>query len=418
MPLKRSGVASEIWTQEGEELDVSDWVRNQFTQGSFSQANPSLRSKNKLHPDDVLVTKKGNLRVGDIDRMITGVFCPFHADKSPGEFVNKSEKGNIYLSCHKCGTIYMEQERPDYIETFLAEQKAKHAPVVGEAEPPANQIEADIAAHDLVEFDNDLAVEPFNRERRAEILIRKHEPRELRTLLYASEGFGKSYLASVLCKRGSKVVFACKSNVQAAEQAQGFLDQGIKVQMIFSRDYWLQTNHKVEVAHYDQTHPWDYERLNEARTKRNMRAMGMAEDEINRLWDLYAPAAPDFERHDMVITTQARVMGWGRINEIRKRIRMKGVEPLSIPFDEGSLEQQERIVESRQRSGLTGSELYNDIPIDPFTYVRDIVPSDAVIFCDDADTEDFCLLKDFNNKFAEKAVGGRPIETKQIGTRD
>lgn len=397
VPLRRSGSPYELWSSEGEELDWTTWERSEHKGHEYSLANPSQRSEHKLDADFVLETKNGNIRFGDVDGMISGVKCPLHDDKQPSEFANKSANGNVFLYCKKCGTIYMESARAhslDPIAQFVAKHRPEDSARDSESDDDYEQIDKELSASErapqaeLVEFDNDLAVEPYSREQRSALLRKKYKSTELRTLLYASEGFGKSYLARVLVDDGRKVLFACKSNEQVEEQAQGFLDDGMRVQIICARDYWLRTNHDVEIEYYEQAHPWDTKKINDERTKQNMRQQGFSNEEINSVWERYAPRMPDWEQCDLVVTTQARVLSWGRIQARRRAKKFQGV--------------------SATKDKTVGEILEG---------LRDIVPRDIVVFCDDAQSEDFCLLADFENKFANKNVDGRAIRRKEVGGR-
>lgn len=397
VPLCRSGLPYDLWSSEGEELDWSTWARSEHIGHKFSASDPSLQSEHKLDADFVLETKNGNIRFGDVDGMISGVKCPIHEDKNPSEFVNKSENGNVFLRCKKCGTIYMDSENADSLDPiaqFVAKSRPMDAERDSESDDDYDQIDKEISETqaapqaELVEFDNDLAVEPYSREKRGDLLRKKYRSTESRILLYASEGFGKSYLARVLVGDGRKVLFTCKSNEQVEEQAQGFLDKGLSVQIICARDYWLRTNHDVEIEYYEHKHPWDTKKVKDQKTKQNMRQQGFTSEEIDSLWEQYAPLDPDWDQCDLVVTTQARALSWGRIQSSRRAIKFKGVTATKDKTVDEILE------------GL-----------------KDIVPKHIVVFCDDAQAEDFCLLADFENKFANKRVDGRAIKRKEVDGR-
>ncbi|MCK4165384.1 hypothetical protein HFK89_23780 [Ralstonia pseudosolanacearum] len=66
----------------------------------------------QLLPDDILQTSEGPIVVKNIDRKISRVLCPFHADAKPSEFVAVSKWGSPYLVCRRCGTIRMTEEDP------------------------------------------------------------------------------------------------------------------------------------------------------------------------------------------------------------------------------------------------------------------------------------------------------------------
>lgn len=78
-----------------------------------------------LRPDDILNTANGDIRVRDIDRKVSNVLCPFHADKKPREFAAVSKAGIPYLVCHRCGTIYMDRPNADPIIAGIANIQGK-----------------------------------------------------------------------------------------------------------------------------------------------------------------------------------------------------------------------------------------------------------------------------------------------------
>jgi hypothetical protein len=418
IPLQRKRFQGENWTNVGEELDWSDWPELQPNSQRYIAGDPSNKSDRTLCLDDVVHTKKGNIEVGDIDRtkpgIISGVLCPFHDDKKPGEHIRVLENGSGFLSCHKCGTIWIKDESSDFIENLIEKANArkrksyKQKMVEKFKEEKANAELSDdalkncVTPGDLLSFDGSKAYEPYSRERRGEILRKAYKATENRVLLYAAEGFGKSFLANILIKeKGRKVLFACQSNKQVAEQAESFNAQGLKVQTICARDYWLRVNHKVEVEYYDRSHPWDYEDVNDDKTISNMKKMGMSDERVNHLWEQYSPPDPDFENYDLIITTQARVMGWGR-KQMSKTIPIFGVGRAGRPKPYLGQAPEKRVV-----------------------------PRDVVIFCDDAQASDFCLLADFDNRYVnfefsdffendvEKLplVDKKPLEVKNVGKR-
>jgi len=83
-----------------------------------------------LKPDDVLDTANGNIMVRDIDRKISYVRCPFHADPKPSEFAGITSNGTPFLHCKKCGRAYMHRIKSDPIVAGIAkitEQKRLRA---------------------------------------------------------------------------------------------------------------------------------------------------------------------------------------------------------------------------------------------------------------------------------------------------
>ena len=97
------------------------------------------------------------------------------------------------------------------------------------ADSSDNPLKNCVTPGDLLRFDKNEAYEPYSRERRGKILRKTYKASEKRTLLYAAEGFGKSFLAKILInEKNRKVLFACQSNKQVAEQAKDFESQGKK----------------------------------------------------------------------------------------------------------------------------------------------------------------------------------------------
>jgi|GEM_PF-1875116 len=100
------------WSNAGAPFDWTQLSRSNPDVSSISlagAASPAAQRNADLYlsPDDVLSTRHGPIRVGDINRNIDGVVCPFHDDTSGGEFVARSPAGRIFLHCKHCKTIYM-----------------------------------------------------------------------------------------------------------------------------------------------------------------------------------------------------------------------------------------------------------------------------------------------------------------------
>lgn len=363
-----------------------------------------------LPPDTLFTLGDGTvIRFSDISSKYIQCFCPLpqHGpDKRPGAFLSKNESGH-YFVCKKCDekAWWMEQaaEDDDPIDKLLrgksAQKKTYKERMIekfrNEKEQQDDPLQYCKAPGDLLDFGNEY--QPYSRQKRAEMLRKQYRATEKRMLLYAAEGFGKSYLAYLLtAEHQKKVVFACKSNAQAEEQYESFKKLGVNAQLICSREHWLRTVEKVAVEVYDPKHPWDYQELNETRTKQNMRQSGMSDERIEELWEQYKDPDPDFGEFDMIITTQARVSGWGRVQMWRQ-----------VPV----------VNEKGETVGRT-------VPKD-----RRVVPDGAVIFCDDAQLEDFCMLADFNNDYVsskyfeflgeegevDPKVDGKYLERKEIG---
>jgi len=109
------------WSNQGAPFNWAKLPRSEAgdSTGQFVSDGSGRRqwnTTNFLHPDDILTTRIGPVRVGDIDRNIDGVVCPFHDDKVGGEFVARSPKGLIFLRCKYCKTVPMvlpDQQTPN-----------------------------------------------------------------------------------------------------------------------------------------------------------------------------------------------------------------------------------------------------------------------------------------------------------------
>jgi hypothetical protein len=278
VPLVRTNGGKIAWHNEGKWLDVSDWERqNQFDPTNYTNYTPSTPD-NEVDEDFIFETKKGSVRFGDVDTRISDVLCPFHNEDSPyGTFLNK-QGGSVYHVCRKCGTTKLgqsnhhEDDKPDSVITdFVATRKKKKKP-----QPKKKNFTKQDHLDDMIGVGETVA-EPFSKEKRAE-LIKKHclRPRK-NMLLYAFEGFGKSYLTVLWARdHGKKVLFGCNSNLQAREQAAGFEKQGCKVQVILSREHRLETEYQVEIVRNEPVNPWEQGKVKIGTTKTNMIKTGMA----------------------------------------------------------------------------------------------------------------------------------------------
>ena len=251
-------------------------------------------SGNQFKPDDVIQLKKGSIVARDVDRRYQ-CYCPFHNDKSPGAFISKSDKGNIYLHCNKCGTAYIEKEE-EKVSDFLKRMREKKV----KKEKNVKKKFATISAVELLfDLNEQKICEPFPREKRTQLLSReykKFQKSEKKYLaLFAFEGYGKSSLAVEESKKGNKIVFGCESNQQAREQAESFRDRGCRVQCIVSRDYKLINEYDIEVEYGEQPNPWASRPVKEGATKKNIAAkFNWDKAEVQEFWDHLKPDDTDF----------------------------------------------------------------------------------------------------------------------------
>lgn len=186
---------------------------------------------------------------------------------------------------------------------------------------------------------------PFYRPQRKNLLIKgiKHIPSK--TLLYAGEGFGKSsqtvmYLTK---ERGKKVIFSCLSNKQIEEQTESFGKQGLKVQTIHSREYIIKTKHNVEPVMLPPAHPWASNILDETKTRQAFLDAGYTQEKTDEIWDVLENnlLEPDFDNHDIVITTHARLRVWGmaqkkRVGHVKDKALASGLFDDKLIVDRGT----------------------------------------------------------------------------------
>jgi hypothetical protein len=144
-------------------------------------------------------------------------------------------------------------------------------------------------------------------------------------------------------------------------------------QVILSREHRLETEYQVEVDKHTPAHPWDGGKVAESKTKANMMKKDMAEKEADLLWDELEAADPDFENHDIVVTTHARIQSFGRVLESYRQIL---------------------------RWGWSGPEK-------PVCSIQ--IPDDAIVVFDDPSKGDFMRLKDFENRFADAMIDKKRI---------
>lgn len=235
-----------------------------------------------------------------------------------------------------------------------------------------------VVLHEVLPRIVDVPARPFSREERSELIRKKclNKKHDM-MLLYAFEGFGKSYYAYLeVMERKSKVLFASLSNEQASEQASSFSDLGLKVQLIPGREYLLRTKYNVEIQYQGASHPWDTERVAENATKQWMRdVQKRTNEDIEEIWRSTEAPKPDWVNNDIVCTTIARTMAYGRMQMEHLLALYKSTPTQGVHF--------------------AGMKRISD--------EHRIVPKGTVVFFDDPDKEFFTWYKPYNPKFLEKA---------------
>jgi hypothetical protein len=379
----------------GSPLDWRDWpvagkVAKSTSLPKKAAGSPPLdRSDRWLEPRDLVRTKANQwIAVEEMQGHISDLYCPFHDDKSPGAFAKRMPDGRIFLHCHKCGTAFMR------------------TPAGGSSSAMSTGMKVDPSVSMTAAAPSETVEEPYDRARRERLLIktciRGWETGTL--LLYAFEGFGKSRLCPLLAQvdqldvdekvkkryrlAGQErvcVVFATKSNKQADEQAEGFRIQvasmaaeggrAARVQLITGRAYNLKQLFAVDAVMDDGTHPWDAGDVNRKKTLAEIQKKLDCDDQrAIEIWERTDAAEPDFEHHEIIVTTHERVRAWGRIQD----------------------------QSTREWDGKRDTKNRK-------------FPYGVIVFFDDPGRSDFMLLAPYNEKFVKTRVDGKPLEQVQIG---
>ena len=223
---------AKVWHNKGKLFDWEslDKIENRtpdIKNGNHTSPQ-ALSNNNLLTADTILQTKTGSIVLGEVTERVSGVQCPLHDDTIPSEFVNISSKGNIFLHCKTCGTVYMQHhvenmtikdlpnpnelahERKEFLKIFV-EYERKDTLLQPEwfSKPDRKKIARKIETitDDIIKGDK----APWGR------MPMKH-------IVYMPEGAGKSMLAILVAMNvdTSRVLFACKSWQQAKKKAEEF----------------------------------------------------------------------------------------------------------------------------------------------------------------------------------------------------
>lgn len=381
-PVVRTGQVGLFHHNKGTILDITGWPQIDDSKINFvGSANPINRSEHKLFADDTLETKGGMIRVGDITKHITGVKCPFHGDTKPGEFASMSKAGNIFLHCRKCGTVFMDKQEPPMFESFYKKVQERPKDKIDYSKP-------------IFEMDA-VPVAPHNRQKRQEMLLKRFKTLPSKyNLIYAAEGFGKSYLAAHYAKTGTRVIFGAASNKQAAEQAASFERAGLNVQLVTSREYNLWKNHNIECVHNEQTNPWEGGSVNEKASKRRIKVRypHFTDAEVEALWSDERAADPDWDA-DVIVTTHARIQVWAMISAQAHK-------------------------EQLETQGATRLTLLRIVMDEDDTAPSVCIPPNTTVFFDDPSRERFTKYAPYNPAFdVQDKHGNDRYETIDIGER-
>ena len=198
----------------------------------------------------------------------------------------------------------------------------------------------------------------------------------VKMLLYAFEGFGKSRIVKILVDDKQKVIFACKTNEQAEEQFVKFQEQGLKAQLILSREYKFKRmgyEHCI-ATDFNPKHPWDIPSINKTGTVNNLIRTGMKKEEAQLIWEDTTSESIDLAEYDVCIMTHTRLAIDGRIQETS---RLRKTNRFNQTFD-----------------------------------WEPIIPLNAICIWDDCDRTDFTLLSPYDAQYAGLEIDGKVVETK------
>lgn len=287
-------VHAKSWYNQGEPFNWRDYLS---ADDGGSTTDPMRRrvksllkgAKEKLHPDDVLRTQSGPVRVRDVQTKVEGVWCPFHNDRNGTEFVRRvPETGRVFLYCRRCDRRFdmvdeseLEEEAADPPALDLdtraklirenkriseKEKKSRLREVqrqtafdlfegVGRGEDPKDKARI---RQQLAKIRRAITKQEFWKDPKTDKII-VQRPRA--HVVYMPEGAGKSMLALDLAKAGRTVVFACKSWEQAFEKHETFrnlgMSSGLTVQLFLSREAKLMRTLKGRAVHKRTNNPFD-----------------------------------------------------------------------------------------------------------------------------------------------------------------
>ena len=244
----------------------------------------------RLSHEAIVYYKNGQVKASEIDSHIRDVYCPNHDDKEPSEFANVNDKGEPYIVCKKCGTIWVDSAPIKVSDNFSR---------------LSNKIES-------VES----ILKPLKWQKIEKILESTFEQLTSRNVLYGFEGTGKSFLANIAQRKGKKVLFACNTNKQAVEKLESLSKLGLKTKLLTSKNYEIESRYGVKPVLYPKQHPWDSGRVNEAKTVQRIREANPNFDgvTIETVMSGYTFNTIDWELFDVVVTTHARLGHLGRLN--------------------------------------------------------------------------------------------------------
>ncbi|MCP3867573.1 MAG: hypothetical protein GY703_05655, partial [Gammaproteobacteria bacterium] len=231
-------------------------------------------STDHLLPDQVLNTAKGPIKVSDVEGRISGVLCPFHADKKGSEFVRKVEDtGNIFLYCSTCQRKYYMRstfspvvsrspnKKPMQTPRPVKEDRIYTADELLDLPFSKDYTDADDRQHVLKQLAKIEQEITWDRGYQFSSGAKQFKSR----ILFLLEGSGKSHLVINLAKRGEKIIFACKSWQQAEAKYYEYqrigIREGFNVRMVRSIDAKARRVFNTKVVRAQQRNPYDTARI-------------------------------------------------------------------------------------------------------------------------------------------------------------
>jgi hypothetical protein len=294
---------AESWFNSGDALDweqlpADHELKPASTADATAPFRGTKRSSKVLHPDDVLRTQGGLIRVGDIQGAVQGVWCPFHDDHNGTEFARRVPGSNrVFLHCRRCDqSFYMVSEHSEREATpqFSTEELQAQAQAVREdaslkdkererrlqeiqrqlvygVVPEAEIFDKYIDASDRAHIEAQLAeikAAILEHESRFDPVLALNVVVQPRAhLVYMPEGAGKSRLAIDIAREGRTVVFACKSWGQAFEKYEGFREAGARhgftARMFLSKEAKVRRRFNVKAVRAQPSDPFDSGRIDD-----------------------------------------------------------------------------------------------------------------------------------------------------------
>jgi len=177
-------------------------------------------------------------------------------------------------------------------------------------------------------------------------------------ILFAPEGYGKSYLVIELLKQKKKVVFGCQTNEQAYKKAEefkvwledpavkpSFKEAHPKVHWIWSKDYNFYLNMGIAVERNDWVDPFDVPPVSRKRTiqkiidhyrqsqsmEKGVDLEALAKAAFDEHYKNVEPPSFDFDDYDVIVSTFTQV----QILAVSERYRSMKSEWVIIFDDPG-----------------------------------------------------------------------------------